>query len=101
MNFEVIAVLNGSISMVAPDGSISVITNASTAAAAIYLPIHKRFSSAADGFHCGTRSARDSWPSSSCSAPNGHSQPQNTPRPISTSEITVYPAMMTISGSAR
>ena len=42
----VIAVLNGSISIEAADGSIAVITKARTAAAAMYLPIHKRFSSA-------------------------------------------------------
>ena len=89
MNFDVIAVLNGSISVVAPDESIPASTSASTTAAAMYLPIHRRFSSAADGFHCGTPSARDTWASSSCSAPNGHSQPQNTPRPISTTETSV------------
>ena len=77
------------ISIVAPDGSISVMTNASTTAAAIYFPIHRRRSSAVDGFHCGTPRARDSCPRSSCSAPNGQSQPQNTPRPISSTETSV------------
>jgi len=82
LNFEVIAVLNGSISRVAPEGSTWVSTSSSTAAAAIYLPSHKRFSSA--GRRVPLRHAQRTGylASNSCSAPNGHSQPQNTPRPI-------------------
>src|SRR5207249_12307520 len=56
VNFAMIAVLNGSISVVAPEASISVITSRRTTAAETYFPIHKRFSSAAEGFHCGSRS---------------------------------------------
>ena len=83
------AVLNGSISVVAPEVSIEVSTSPSTTAAAMYLPSHSRFSSASDGFHCGSPRARETCASSSCKAPNGHSQPQNTPRPISTTEMSV------------
>jgi hypothetical protein len=89
VNLVVIAVLNGSISNEAPVASMCVITNVSTTAAAMYLPIHKRFSSATGGSHFGTRSALESCPSTSCRAPNGHSQPQNTPRPINTTEMSV------------
>ncbi len=53
------------------------------------------------GFHCGRPMKRESCASNSCKAPKGQSQPQNTPRPSSTSEIAVYMTIITISGSAR
>ena len=89
MNFEMIAVLNGSISVADPAQSPANKASASTAVAAMYLPIHRRFSSVAEGLHCGTPRAREAWARSSWRAPNGHNQPQNTPRPISTTEISV------------
>ena len=41
------------------------------------------------GDHCGSLSARPICPKISCIAPNGHSQPQNTPRPRRISDTAV------------
>src|SRR6202012_4541723 len=73
----------------------------STSAAETYFPSHKYLCDDSGGFHCGKPTKRESCASNSCKAPKGQSQPQNTPRPSSTSEIAVYIPIITISGSAR
>ena len=50
---------------------------------------------------CGTRAQRASLAMNSCSAPNGHSQPQNVPRPQATRLIATKPHSSTVIGSYR
>ena len=51
--------------------------------------------------YCGTFSARAARFESSCSAPNGHSQPQNGPRPQKSSAAATEHHRMKTSGSTR
>ena len=47
----------------------------------------------------GSRHRRASLPVNSCSAPNGHSQPQKVPRPHSSSDTSTKAHSATVSGS--
>jgi hypothetical protein len=51
-----------------------------------YFGSHSHFWILSGGFHCGSRRNLPTFAVSSCMAPNGHSQPQNTPRPMTIRE---------------
>src|SRR3546814_8112697 len=65
----------------------------------MYLIAQSRSWTANGSSYCGTFSLRASSLSNSCSAPNGHNQPQNTPRPHSRMMAAVNTQRMNISGS--
>src|SRR3546814_13280235 len=67
----------------------------------MYLIGHRRWCTAHGILNCGTFSALATRLLSSCNAPNGHSQPQNAPRPQNSNAAATEHHRMKISGSTR
>ncbi len=95
------AVLNGSTSAAFSAIIIDSSESPNSTSRTMYLIAQSRSCTAKGSSYCGTFSLRAASLISSCSAPNGHSQPQNTPRPQSRMLAAVKVQMMKITGSER
>ncbi len=95
-----IAVLNGSTSTTCSLSSGLSAAAASTSASTTYLKLFNQRSVTPRSRRCAMPSLRATIATSSCNAPNGHSQPQKVPRPQIKSVAKVKSHSTTAIGSA-